>query len=63
MYIPHKAVSLAPGQIHLTTTTAASGSERHRFFAVAYVAGISHGEAWNPRDSRSHEHLRSFSLI
>lgn len=47
----------------LPTVLRASGSERHRFYAVAYVAGISHGEAWNPRDSRSHDHLKSFSLV
>lgn len=48
---------------NLPTVLRATGPERHRFFAVAYVAGISHGEAWNPRDSRSHEHLARFTLI
>lgn len=47
----------------LPTVLRASGPERHRFSAVAYIAGISHGEAWNPRDSRSHENLESFTLI
>lgn len=47
----------------LPTVLRASCSKQHRFFAVAYVAGISHGEAWNPRNSRSHEYLESFTLI
>ncbi|KAK2602107.1 hypothetical protein N8I77_008667 [Diaporthe amygdali] len=47
----------------LPTVLRASCSKQHCFFAVAYVAGISHGEAWNPRDSRSHEYLESFTLI
>lgn len=47
----------------LPTVLRASGSGRHRFFAVAYIAGISHGEAWNPRDSMSYEHLQSFTLV
>ncbi|KAG8159367.1 hypothetical protein KVR01_011028 [Diaporthe batatas] len=47
----------------LPTVLRASSSDRYRFFAVAYLAGISHGEAWNPRDSISHEHLQSFTLM
>lgn len=47
----------------LPTVLRASASDRHRFFAVAYIAGISHGEAWNPRHSISHDRLQSFTLI